>query len=178
MKHLHQEKSALISHGQHASNIFKIHSYWAFSMILAQVQQLKHQVLDMLRSNGQVSHTLPEPLQKRCIAACLPSSKRKLSALNGWYSAYQALIGLFQKRTLAQNKEPSNTHIHGTKFTSMKHLHQEKSALISHGQHASKIFKIHSYWAFSMILAQVQQLKHQMKESCLFPLLQPPGGPS
>ena len=29
-----------------------------------------------------------------------------------------------------------------------------------------------------MILAQVQQLKHRVKESCLFPLLQPPGGPS
>ena len=45
-----------------------------------------HVILDMfvgrlLRSNGQVSHPLPELLQKHCIAACLPSSTWKLSAL-------------------------------------------------------------------------------------------------
>ena len=93
-------------------------------MILTQVQQLKHQVLDMLRSNGQVSHPLPELLQKHCIAACLPSSTWKLSALkclilcipgSNWFyfkKGHSRRTKSHQTRTfMAQNSRVWNTCI-------------------------------------------------------------------
>ena len=140
----------------------QIHSYWAFSMILTQVQQLKHQVLDMLRSNGQVSHPLPELLQLHCITACLPSSTWKLSALkclilcipgSHWF--------LSNKGTRAEQRAIKHTHS-WPKIHKYETLASGKISIDFARPTCFKNLQIHSYWAFSMILTQVQQLKHQV----------------